>query len=241
MKGLLCRLAEYHLALCEDEIEKLPRWVSRHLGTCARCQAAWQAYRRTREVMHQYAGLLPESPPAGWRPLRLSQDAKRRVFSAQIVQASVAAIVVAVVGFALWQRASTPVEVAPPQMAHRVTPLAVEPDKHPPSPTAKVKGTKPSPPERTTPSIQTPPVRQPRVKPAGPIAQPPKRILVASRPSPPVEPTQDIQLISVEESPSESPVPVQPVVVEAQPITSTPVPHAYVMEAAYPATTGTVE
>lgn len=246
MKRLLCRWTEYYLALCEDDIERgLPGWVRRHVQTCAHCQAELHTYRRAREAVRRYAQMLPDSPPVGWRPLQMSGAVKQRVFPLQLALAPVTAIVVATLGFVLWQRMLIPMDEAsaPPQVAQGVpTPRqeAATPDRKPASPTAapsaKGGGTKQQPKLPTSPG-QSKPAPAPRQSP--PAYHPPKRIVIAAQPKQETTPATDTEPVAG--SSPEPVIPVQPVVVEAQPVTSAPVPEGYVIEAAYPATAGAVE
>lgn len=247
MKRLLCRWAEYHLALCEDDIEHgLPGWVRRHLQACPHCQAERQNYRRAREAVRRYAGLLPDSPPTGWRPLLVSREVKQRTFPLQLALAPAAAVVVVTLGFVLWQSVSAPVDEAntSPQMAQSVTPLRLEnapPSKKPfaPSATPSAKTDKPKrgQSEQSTPPVQNKPASSPRHAP--PVYHPPRHIVIAAQPK--QENTLSVDTRTVAEPSPEPDVPVQPVLVEAHPVTSAPVPEGYVIEAAHPATAGAVE
>lgn len=246
MKRLLCRWIEYYLALCEDDIERgLPGWVSRHVQTCAHCQTELHTYRRTREVVRQYARLLPDAPHEGWRPLQISRTVKRRVVPLQLALAPITAIVVAMLGFVLWQRMLIPVDEmsAPPQVAQDVTipkQEATTPDKKPTAPTAtpstKGGGIKQQQPKQPPSPGQSKPAPAPRQSP--PAYHPPKRLVIAAHPRQEMTPATNTEPAA---GSSEPVIAVQPVVVEAHPVTSAPVPEGYVIEAAYPATAGAVE
>lgn len=248
MKRLYCRLAEYYLALSEDDIENgLPMWVQRHLKTCPQCQAQVDGYRRTHEMLRQYARMLPSAPPEGWQPLQLELATRRHPFPLrQVALASAATVVVVLVGFALWfhQSASVGDMSTPPQtvqrFAHQAKRSVLPSDLHKSvAPATKGSRTKPAQPvvKPDAPS-QMKPSRLPQPKPA-PLRQPPRRIEIATQPTlQPAEAPHE----EVPEPPSSEPlVPVQPVVSEAHPVASAPVPEGYVMQAAYPATAGAVE
>lgn len=248
MRRLLCRWVEYYLALCENDIERgLPSWVRRHVQTCAHCQAELHTYHLAREAVRQYARLMPDSPPVGWRPLQVSGAVKRRAFSPQIALAPIAAVVVAVLGFVLWQRMLIPADEVstPPQVAQGVTTPrqeAAPPDREPASP-ANTSSMKSSTSKQQRPKQPTSPGQSkpaPALRQLSPAYHPPKRIVIAAQPKQ-EEATSAVDTKPVAASPPEPVVPVQPVVVEAQPVTSAPVPEGYVIEAAYPATAGAVE
>ncbi|MCS6829999.1 MAG: hypothetical protein NZ749_05070 [bacterium] len=248
MKRLLCRWVEYYLALCEGDIERgLPGWVRRHLQVCAHCQAEVQAYARAREVVRQYAALLPDSPPAGWQPLQVDTKVEQRIAPLQLALAPAAAIVVVAIGFALWQQISTPVREGdvPPQVAQSViTPPRREtamPYKKPAAataaPSARGISSKQHQPKRRDLPEQGEPAPLPRQTPPG--YDSPRRIVIAAQPKHEPVHTPHAEVVT---EPSPEPVaPVQPVVVEAHPVTSAPVPEGYVIEAAYPAAGGVVE
>jgi len=278
MKRLLCRWIEYFLALHEDDIgDGMPGWVHRHLQACAHCQKEVQTYRRAREAVRQYARWLPDTPPAGWRPLQVGREAKQRTFPLQTVSPSLAlrrisvpvaaAVVAALLGLAVWQRVSPLAggRETPPQTAQNVTPPRQDvaehvslsdgegPDKKPAAPVpsprdSKTKHVIPSTSEEPKPSKQPAVPKQDKPVPAPrhapPLHHPPRRIVVAVQPKrvflsgserSGTAPATDTEPVP------EPVVPVQPVVVEARPVTPTPVPEGYIIEAAYPATAGAVE
>lgn len=247
MKRLLCRLAEYYLALCEDDIENgLPGWVRRHLHVCAHCQAELQAYQRTSQTMRQYASLLPDAPPTGWRPLQVREHTRRSAFPLQVALAPALLVLVALVGWALWHSISPRAGDVhtPPQMAQGVpqpkSPPAL-PDKKPQltSPDNDNRTTKPVPVRRIVPPATPKPNRSPQYTPPSAGRRPPKRVLVAVQPAPSASAPAGEQATG--EPSLEPPVPVQLVVVEAHPVASAPIPEGYVMESARPATTGAIE
>ncbi|MGQ9737878.1 MAG: anti-sigma factor family protein [Armatimonadota bacterium] len=246
MKRLLCRWAEYYLALCEDYSENsLPDWVRRHLRTCPHCQAELQGYRHVHQALRQYARFLPDSPPAGWRPLHPTIGATRRAFPMQVALAAVTVVLAALVGAVVWHSISptpagdsgapTQITQVPPQPHSLPTPSEEERntslDKNNP--------TKQTTPKRIAPPAQPKPSASPSHSPSSPERRPPKRIVVAAHPALPTTPATDTK--PAEEPPTETPVPVQPVVVEAHPVASTPVLEDYVMESACPATMGAIE
>lgn len=242
MKRHLCRWVEYYLALCEDDIQNdAPGWVRRHLQACPHCQAERQNYRRAREAVRQYAGLLPDSPPTGWRPLLVNREVKQRTFLPQlVVLAPVVAIAVVALGFVLWRSISAPIDETNglPQVARSVTSPRLEnvpPSKKPfaPAATPSTKNGKPKP----APPAQHKSLPSPRYAP--PTYHPVRHIVIASQPKQENNPAVDTKPAA--EPLPEPEVPVQPVVVEAHPLTSAPVPESYVIEAAYPATAGAVE
>lgn len=242
MKRLVCQLVEYYLALCEDDIERsLPGWARRHVQACAHCQAEVQDYRRVREAVRQYARLLPDSPPEGWRPLQVGREVKQRAFPLQLALAPVAVVVVAALGFAVWQKNASPTgdAEAPSQIAQNVFPpqQSAVLDKKPAAPAAtpstKDRNPKQQPKQPASPA-QSKPAHQ-----APPAYHPPRHTVIAAQPNQQNAPATDSE--SAAEPSPEPPVPVQPVVVEAHPVTSAPVPEGYVIEAAYPATAGAVE
>ncbi len=246
MKRLMCRLAEYFLALCEDDIEgSLPNWVRRHLKTCSRCQVQALHYRRTHQALRQYARLLPSSPPAGWQPLQVSTAVKQRTFPLQVALASMTGVVAVVIGLSLWLRGTAPVDhvgkplQTAPQLAQRETqPVAPSQIRKPAAPASEDVKAKPSQLDKPAPPAQARPEKAPHRTPA-PAHQPPRRIVVAAQPTP--QPVGTSHEEAVGTASSEPLVPVQPVVSEAHPVASTPVPETYVMQAAYPATAGAVE
>ncbi len=245
MKRLLCRIAEYHLALCEDEIEtRLPAWVKRHLQACPRCQREAEAYARTREAMRQFSRLLPDAPPLGWRGLQVERAERRRAFPVQIAVAAMV-VVVALVGAAVWRQPTVPedtVATAPTPVAPQVAQQPTLPPKpqgakaSPPAvPNAKPKPAQPvreQPPPQTKPSAPAPQEHH------APAHHPPRRVVVASQPAAPSSAHEPS--VEIEELP-EPEVPIQPVVVEARPVASAIVPEGYVMQSAYPAGGGMVE
>jgi hypothetical protein len=248
MNRLLCRIAEYYLALCEDKISDLPAWVERHLQGCPRCQAIKTAYVRTREATRRYAQMLPDSPPMGWRPLPFKAETKPRALPLPFILAPAAAVVVALAVFVLWERGTPPVGEGsrPPQLAQGVTapqpkmPQQSKPRELPVLSTKDISQLKLSQRAPTSGQIKSAPV--PSQTPAAPVRQlrRPPHILIAAQPAPhtasPVEPEPGVQ------TSSEPAVPVQPVLVEAHPPSSpVQIPEAYVMQAAYPASAGGVE
>lgn len=246
MKRLLCRWAEYYLALCEDKGENsLPEWVKRHLQTCQHCQAELQSYRHVHQALRRYARLLPDSPPAGWRPLQATGSATRRAFPLQAALATVTAVVAALVGVVVWQSISpTPAgDTEAPTQITQATPqphsLPAPPEKERNILSGKNNPTKQAPPKRIAPPVPPKPNVLPPQSPSSPERRPPKRIVVAARPMLPTTSTVDTE--PAEEPSPETPVPVQPVVVEARPVASTPVLEGYVMESARPATMGAIE
>lgn len=243
MKRLLCRWAEYYLALCEGDIENgLPGWVRRHLQGCSHCQRQLQAYGRAHQAMRQYARLLPDSPAAGWRPLPVKEQAERRVFPLRLIVAFSTAAVAVVAGFVAWRHNSVQEQPARPQLVQRIPAPPVpslQPDTKPAAPPAEEKGTKREPPKRVAPPSQKTPAQPPRQAPSAPVRHPRERIVVAVHPEPTAQPAEEVE--TVHQPPPEPPVPVQPVVVEAHPVASAHVPQGYVMEAAVPTTTGAVE
>lgn len=242
MKRLLCRWAEYYLALCEDDIQNdAPGWVRRHVQACPHCQAERQNYRRAREVVRQYAGLLPDSPPTGWRPLLVNGEVKQRTFLPQLVLAPVVAIVVVTLGFVLWRSVSAPVDETNglPQVAQRVTSPRLEnapPSKKPSAPTV-TPSTKNGKPKRGQSGQPTPPAQNKPTRHTPPAYHPPRHTVIAAQPKQGNTPAVDTRS-AAEPLPE---VPVQPVLVEGHPVTSAPVPEGYVIEAAYAATAGAVE
>lgn len=246
MKRLLCRWAEYYLALCEDKGENsLPEWVKRHLQTCQHCQAELQGYRHVHQALRQYARLLPDSPPAGWRPLHTTVSATRRAFPLQTALATVTVVVVALAG-AVVLRGISPTPVGDSEVPTQITQATPQPHSLPAPPekernisSGKSNPTKPAPPKRIAPPAPPKPNVLPPQSPPSPERRPPKPIAVAARPTLPTTSTVDTE--PTEEPSPEPPVPVQPVVVEAHPVASTPVLEGYVMESARPATMGAIE
>lgn len=248
MKRLLCRWTEYYLALCEDDIERgLPGWVRRHVQACAHCQGELQTYRRAREAVRQYARLLPDAPREGWRPLQVTREVRRRTLPLQMALAPVAVVVVAVLGFVLWQRVSPPIGDMgnTPQMAQSVSPMQQDdtPGKRPAAPAAtpSTKGNKPKqePPKQPASPQQSKPAPSPHQTPPAPVHHPPKRILVATQPATQV--VHEAETQPAAEPQSEPNVPVQPVLVEASPSPSRDIPEAFVIQPAYAAAAGGVE
>lgn len=246
MKRLLCRWAEYYLALCEDNSESsLPDWVRRHLQTCPHCRAELQGYRHVHQALHQYARLLPDSPPAGWRPLHPTMGVTRRAFPLQAALATVTVVVAALVGAVVWQSIS-PTPAGNTGVPTKITQALPQPHALP-APSEKERNTslgkknptKQAPPKRIAPPAQPKPHALPLQSPSSPERRPPKRIVTAAHPALPTTSAADAQ--PAEEPPTETPVPVQPVVVEAHPVASTPVLESYVMESARPATMGAIE
>ncbi|GIV18759.1 MAG: hypothetical protein KatS3mg023_0510 [Armatimonadota bacterium] len=249
MRRLLCRWVEYYLALSEDDIERgLPGWVRRHLQVCAHCQAEARVYRRTREVVRQYASLLPDAPAGGWQPLQVRGEAKQRGFPLQIALVPVAVAVVAWIGLAMWQRVSPPTDdgqTAPAVVQNVIPPHldAAMPEKNPAAPTTipSQKGGKPKQEPSRQPAApeQAKPAPAPRQTPSTPVHRPPKRILIAAQPV--AQNVQETLAPPVAESLPEPEVPVQPVLAEASPPSTHHIPEAFVVQPAYAAAAGGVE
>jgi len=248
MSWLFCQLAEYYLALCEEDIDRLPAWVRRHLRRCLRCQEVKVAYSRTREAMLRYAQHLPDSPPHGWRPLSLRAEMKRRVLPWKLTLLPVATVAIVLAIFSLWERGTRPSgEVSTvPQLAREVpvAPPKALSQAGPPSPVAPPVTGNDKPQKEPSRQLAAPVVAKPAPAHLTPVVV--RRPLEAPH-------TVIASQTAVQNDPHagedggsqttlEPLVPVQPVLAEAHPPVS-PVqpPEAYVMQAAHPASTGGVE
>ncbi|MCS6950559.1 MAG: hypothetical protein RMM06_08980 [Armatimonadota bacterium] len=246
MRWLLCRWVEYYLALGEDDIERqLPAWVCRHLQVCAHCQQQQRVYRRTREAVREYARLLPQAPPAGWRPLEVRVGTSSRPVAWQRIAATVSIAAVVLLGFLLWQKGSLTVheEDVPARVAQDAVtttqPEARQPEKKPVAATtpARAKGSVQQLSRPLDAAGRNRPAPAPR--PAPSLSPPLKRIVVATQPERTPVPTTGQETV-VQASPAPDP-PVQPVLVEASPSPSGEIPEAYVLQPAYAAAAGTIE